>query len=257
MLDPFTMRERLGKIVARFAARAGPALAVGVVLGALGPFGTYQALPLGPRMGYWLAVVALNWLLADTIIRRVEAHLGDVLPVPRVSVPLGGAALAALPATGVVALAGHLTGLGWPGNVAVLFAQVLLLLCVIALPVYTFEDLRETARRAAPERPEGPDLFLRRLRAPPPGPILCLEMQDHYLIVHWDGGQEMILCRMEDAARELERLGKRVHRSWWVADTARRGLSRDGQKLAIRLSDGREIPVGRSYRPALRAAGWI
>lgn len=250
------MRERLGQI----AARVGPALAVGAVLGALGPFGTFDLLPLGPRMGYWLAVVGLNWLLADAIIRRVDAQLGDALPVARIAVPLIGAALAALPATGVVALAGHLAGLGWPGNVAVLFAQVLLLMGAIALPVYTLEDLREAAARGGNSgsgKVTGPGLFLRRLGTPLAGPILCLEMQDHYLIVHSAGGQAMILCRMEDAARELAGTGRRVHRSWWVAADALDRPEREGQRLFLRLRDGRRVPVGRSYRQGLKDAGWI
>ncbi len=257
------MRERLGHTAARIATRTGPALAVGAVLGALGPFGTFDLLPLWPRMGYWLAVVALNWLLADAIIRQVDAQLSHLLPAPRVLVPLVGAALAALPATGVVALAGHLSGLGWPGNVAVLFAQVLLLMGAIALPVYTFQDLRETARQpertpdAGSDAAGGLGLFLRRLEKPPLGPILCLEMQDHYLVVHSDGGQEMILCRMEDAARELAGVGRRVHRSWWVAADAVDRPERDGQRLFLRLRDGRQVPVGRSFRQGLKDAGWI
>ncbi|MCC5983136.1 MAG: LytTR family transcriptional regulator [Rhodobacteraceae bacterium] len=249
------MRERLGDI----AARVGPALVVGAVLGAIGPFGTFDLLPLGPRMGYWMAVVALNWILADAIIRRADAHLGDVLPMARVSVPLLGAAMSALPATGVVALAGHLSGLGWPGNVAVLFAQVLLLMSAIALPVYTLEELREAAARTdtGSDAAEGLGLFLRRLHRPPPGAILCLEMQDHYLIVHSEGGRAMILCRMEDAARELAGIGRRVHRSWWVAADALDRPEREGQRLFLRLRDGRRVPVGRSYRQGLKEAGWI
>lgn len=89
------------------------------------------------------------------------------------------------------------------------------------------------------------------------GELLCLEMQDHYLKVHTSSDSEMILCRMEDAARELEGLGQRVHRSWWVASSARQAVKRDGQKLVVLLSNGLEIPIGRTYRPALKAAGWI
>jgi len=82
-------------------------------------------------------------------------------------------------------------------------------------------------------------------------------MQDHYLQVHTTEGSEMILCRMEDAARELEGLGQRVHRSWWVADAARQEVARVGQKLVVRLSNGAQVPVGRTYRAALKTAGWI
>jgi DNA-binding LytR/AlgR family response regulator len=82
-------------------------------------------------------------------------------------------------------------------------------------------------------------------------------MQDHYLAVHSTGGTEMILCRMEDAARELEGVGCRVHRSWWVAKAAVVAVERDRQRLMLKLADDSRVPVGRSYRPNVRAAGWI
>jgi DNA-binding LytR/AlgR family response regulator len=67
----------------------------------------------------------------------------------------------------------------------------------------------------------------------------------------------MILCRMEDAARELGDLGRRVHRSWWVAADAVEAVEREGQRTLLRLNDGRHVPVGRSFRPDLKAADWL
>ena len=77
------------------------------------------------------------------------------------------------------------------------------------------EDLRESVADAsvgtAPEawQPENTAatslaLFLARLSGPLPGRLPCLEMQDHDLAVHTTGGTDMVLCRMEDAARELD-----------------------------------------------------
>jgi DNA-binding LytR/AlgR family response regulator len=34
-------------------------------------------------------------------------------------------------------------------------------------------------------------------------------------------------------------------------------VERDGQRTFLRLSDDRRVPVGRSYRPDLKAAGWL
>lgn len=114
------------------------------------------------------------------------------------------------------------------------------------------------ANGAGAARPAGGlALFVARLRGPLKGRLLCLEMQDHYLRVHSTAGVEMILCRMEDAARELEGLGRRVHRSWWVAEDAVAGVERDGQRLFLRLADDRRVPVGRSYRAGLKDAGWL
>lgn len=267
------MRERMSDM----SLRLGPPIGVGLVLGLIGPFGTFELLPTVPRLAYWLAVVSVNWLLADAIIRRVDAVTGDRLPVTRLTVPLLGACFAAVPATGVVALANGLSGIGWPDNVTVLFGRVLLLLAAISLPVYTWEDMQERiAAMPDPAPPEdvssgaalaeteaqqpgedGLSLFAARLSAPLGGRLLCLEMQDHYLMVHHSGGSEMILCRMEDAARELGGLGRRVHRSWWVAADAVESVEREGQRTLLRLSDDRHVPVGRSYRSDLREAGWL
>jgi len=267
------MRERM----LRLARLLGPPMGVGLVLGLIGPFGTFDLLPAGLRLAYWLAIISVNWLLTDAILRRVHAVSGDRVPAPGLTVPLAGACIAALPATGVVALANGLSGIGWPGNVAVLFGQVLLLLAAISLPVYAWEDMRERIENgsdplskqstssskqpsdAGTRRPggEGPSLFKARLSRPIEGRIICLEMQDHYLVVHHTDGSEMILCRMEDAARELEGVGRRVHRSWWVAADAVKRAERDGQRTFLRLTDGRLVPVGRSFRPDLKTAGWL
>lgn len=251
------MRERMVDLGRRLS---GP-LAVGVMLGLIGPFGTFEALSTMPRLAYWVAIVPLNWLLCDIAVRWVDGLLPDSVPVRRVSVPLAGAAAVSVPATGVVALANGLSGIGWPEAVGILYSQVLLLLGAISVTVYVMTDLSETAARPGPELPssgrQALDLFRSRLSRPIEGTLLCLEMQDHYLKVHATGGTDMILCRMEDAARELEGLGRRVHRSWWVADAARNGVERDGQRQVLVLINGARVPVGRTYRPALRAAGWI
>ncbi len=247
------MRERITDM----AAGAVLPLAVGTVLGLTGPFGTYDALTLLPRLAYWLAIVGATWLLAEITIRQTDAAVGARLPMPRLAVPLTGAVLAALPATGIVAMANALAGLGWPAHLPLLAGQVLLLLIAISVPVYRWQVLREQADAPAPATPPDAALFHARLSPPLPGALLCLEMQDHYLVVHGTAGSQMILCRMEDAARELAGLGRRVHRSWWVAADAVAGAEREGQRRFLRLTDGRRVPVGRSFQPELRAADWL
>lgn len=257
MLLSFAMRERMNDLGRRLV---GP-LVVALVLGLIGPFGTFALLPLFPRLVYWLAVVALNWLLCDIAVRWVDGHLPDALPLRRVAVPLAGAMAVSIPATGVVTLANGLSGIGWPEAILTLYGQVLLLLAAISLPVYAIADLHEAAQ---PPQHAGQDnasrglrLFRARLSGTLDGELLCLEMQDHYLKVHTTAGSEMILCRIEDATRELEGLGQRVHRSWWVASSARMGIERDGARLVVRLPNGVQVPVGRTYRASLRDAGWI
>lgn len=258
------MRERIKHLTISLAGL----LAIGIVLALIGPFGTYELLPLPERLGYWILVATLNGALVDLVIRQVDAHLPHTLPLRRLLAPLIGAALAAIPATAIVAVANGLFGLGWPEHLIRLYGQVVFLLAVISTLVYTLLDLQELAQKppAPTNEPEAettqsePDSWARfqeRLPEPQQGELLCLEMHDHYLAVHTEAGKQLILCRMEDAARELEDLGLRVHRSWWVAKVALAGTRKEGQRLFLTLSDGRQVPVGKTYRESLKQAGWV
>lgn len=131
-------------------------------------------------------------------------------------------------------------------------------------------DLRQDARLLAdahamprndapvPSPAPAPDTrFRRRFPAGLTGRLLCLEMEDHYLRIHTDKGSDIILMRMSDAEEELSEIeGLRVHRSWWVAREAVTGVRRDGTRLLLQLENGLEVPVGKTYRGALRDAGW-
>jgi hypothetical protein len=177
---------------------------------------------------------------------------------------LACALLVSLPATAVVATANGLSGVGWPENLAVLFVQFALLLAAISLPVYTLADLREAVESSATPReaaqgdnpPTGLALFKSRLSGPLEGRLLCLEIQDHYLAVHTTAGSDLILCRMEDAARAWRPRPARA-KSWWVAGDVVDGVEREGQRVLLRLSDGRRVPVGRTYRDGLRREGFL
>lgn len=62
------MRERLE----RAARWAGPPVAVGIFMGVLGPFGTFQVLDWPVRVLYWLCIVLVNWALCDLAVRRLD-----------------------------------------------------------------------------------------------------------------------------------------------------------------------------------------
>ena len=147
-----------------------------------------------------------------------------------------------------------------------LYGQVFLLLAVISTLVYNLYALHELAQTRTPQTDPNAEPhsvlskepwshFKERLPTPLAGDLLCLEMHDHYLAVHSTEGKQLILCRMEDAARELDALGLRVHRSWWVARTAIIGTRKEGQRLFLCLTDGRQVPVGKTYRQTLKNNG--
>ncbi len=246
----------------RHAVLVGPPAAAGVILGLLGPFGTFQALAWPARITYWLSIVLVNWVLCDLAVRRLDAWISDKAPARSLMVPLAGSLLAAIPATGVVHTAGSIAGL--PGESIIgLFWKVFLVCAVLSVVFYLnaseAPDPAGGGVSPAPDETESGDspttgnLFFQRLGDPIAGELLCLQMQDHYLVVHTSGGQQLLLCRMEDAARELGALGQRVHRSWWVAHAAVERVNRSNGRLSILLTDGREVPVGRTYQ---RSISW-
>ena len=108
------------------------------------------------------------------------------------------------------------------------------------------------------EAGNGAKALLSRLPAPKRGELLHLRMQDHYVEVHTDKGMEMLLLRFRDALQEVEGVdGMQVHRSHWVARAAVEKVQRREGRVVLRLVNGVQVPVSRSFMPALRARGWI
>ncbi|MEY2882649.1 MAG: hypothetical protein RL490_373, partial [Pseudomonadota bacterium] len=90
------------------------------------------------------------------------------------------------------------------------------------------------------------------------GRLRALQAEDHYLRVHTDLGDDLVLMRMADAVALLDRLpGARVHRSWWVARTAVTGSSSRDGRTQLQLQGGLAVPVSRTARPTLAAEGWF
>jgi hypothetical protein len=115
-----------------------------------------------------------------------------------------------------------------------------------------------TRTHAAPKGAPSPK-FLSRLPAKLTGAeLFAVEAEDHYLRLHTSLGQDLILMRLTDAIEELDGLeGAQTHRSWWVARAAVTDAERFDGRAMLRLKDGSEVPVSRSYAKTLRAAGWL
>ncbi|MGO1118430.1 LytTR family transcriptional regulator DNA-binding domain-containing protein [Rhodovibrionaceae bacterium A322] len=102
-----------------------------------------------------------------------------------------------------------------------------------------------------------PPAFARRWPEGLQGDLIFLAMEDHYLRIHTNQGSDLILCRMDDAAHELATLGRRVHRSYWVAEEAVQGMRKDGNRVFLKLPGDQEVPVGKTHRASLKEAGWL
>ncbi|CDZ25366.1 LytTR family DNA-binding domain-containing protein [Neorhizobium galegae] len=227
-----------------------------------GPYGTFERMTLGIRLGYWLIVHAVTWsiaicfaLMAEILLRR---HLNHTLA--RMTI---GSLVAALPigfALGAIDFAffGHWTNMG-NGFHRALFALPLCALFCLLTYMAMHRQIAEVSASALPpasalapaaSEPE----ILTRLKPQNRGAILRLSVEDHYTDVVTSRGHELILLRFADALKELGATpGLQVHRSHWVADAHVERLKRDGGRLVLVMKDGTEIPVSRTYADAVRA----
>ena len=275
------MREWFDNPAKKEALRslAGAAFAAALMT-ALGPFGTYDAMETPARALYWFTVIGLIWLQSDLVTRFLERALAGRLPRPNLTIPAIAALIVALPATAVVIVVTQLMMPGVQTSLGQTLWQVFVVILVFSLAFNNLGGatseaaaegealeaerrmeearLRQDARAVSRDDAPAPDTrFRRRFPAGLTGRLLCLEMEDHYLRIHTDKGSDIILMRMSDAEEELSLVdGLRVHRSWWVAREAVTGVRRDGTRLLLLLENGLEVPVGKTYRGALRDAGW-
>ncbi len=228
--------------------------AAGLVLGALGPFGTYLG-ALAVRMAYWVVCLWAGWLafaVSLPVVRRWANRRGIS---PALWAPPAIAVLTLLPALLSRALAlrlwpsaGRIGGLEWYGQC--LFISTLAALAML----WATRSPGEAAPQLDPTSADPRDRLPPRLGRT----VLCLQMEDHYVRVHTPLGSALVLMSLSQAIAGLKDVeGVQTHRSWWVARAAIAGVVEDGRKLRLRLSAGLEAPVSRARVGVLRQDGWL
>ncbi|MBA83824.1 LytTR family DNA-binding domain-containing protein [Thalassobius sp. S69A] len=227
-------------------------IALSVLGGLTGPFETYELLSGPARLMYWACVAGVS-ILTDLGFRRLLAGQGLWR---RLAARLGFA----------IVLGGMLHGLnalvfdGWGGlrqglwMIGVVWIVAMIVEAVVAL-IHHFH-LPAVVQTDAAEQPAADAVFQKRLPLERRGALIRIESQDHYLNVVTDAGAALILMRLSDAEKELAGFaGLRVHRSHWVATgQVQQVLRRNGQ-LFLRMPDGAQVPVSRTYKPRVEAAG--
>lgn len=243
--------------------RAGAELAVlgviGLLLGALGPYGTAMQQPV-LRYSYWLVAIVGGGLIGIAIDQLVGRYIAATWPrvllvalmmTPIVTLYILWANRAMLHEYDVFQ---HVVWqLGWQ-----VFAISLLVMVVRALVWRRADPIVETRIVVEFPLPEHEAKFRRRLSARRrTARLIALEAHDHYLRVHTDAGSELITMRFVDAMAELERAhGYRLHRSWWVFADAIQSVRWHRGGGTARLGEGLEAPVSRSNVQRLKEAGW-
>lgn len=255
-----------------------------VLLAVAGAFGTDQ-IGLWPRLGYWLSVVLPGSVLGLLVAAGMRTW--GVLAGRRGLELAVAAVMVAVPHTFVVVVASAIAFGADRLDVATLlsfFVVVLMLSLVItainfaAAPrvlVVTAPPLDPATAELAESGPSVHTPTLPPAPMPPPGTmppafaerlphrlrggrLLALSAEDHYLRVHTDLGDDLVLLRMADAVALLAGSdGGRVHRSWWVSRAAVVGVVRDNDRLALHLAGGLVVPVSRAMRRELAQQGWF
>lgn len=232
------------------------AVAIGALLGVLGPFGSQTTLATGVKYAFWMALTIAGFAAATAAERVLPSAVGGRKTPARV---LAVALVSAVPLTFIVAWAMGVVRPGrtfGPLQLLGLFPYVALIQLLIAgvMPPGNEAAAAATDQEAA-AAPQYPAQLLSKLPPALRQDILALEAEDHYLRVHTRHGSALILMRLADAAAMIDpELGLRVHRSWWVARDGVRTLERTSGQPVARLIDDRAVPVSRTYLPAARAA---
>lgn len=249
-----------------------------------GPFGTYERLAFPTRLGYWLVLHATTWACALASISFFDVVLSRRTP-SRLIRMLVGAMVSALP-VGLAITVINFVLLMRPLNVERFLENVLTALpiaiafCLLTWLSMTSGDGARAEQEPAPDAdaastatgaeertpahdaanapsPADRPALLDRLPVDKRGPLIRLEVQDHYVLVVTTRGTDLLLMRLGDAIAETGgNTGQQIHRSHWVADAGVRSVTREGGKnprLTVQTTDGQVLPVSRSQVATVRA----
>ena len=212
-------------------------------------FAVYDSdkMPFTERFLFWGSTIGAGWLVAVLARPKVNRLLADQSAVIQM-LTLSAVVSAPIP----LILFWFDTGFqqAWPIWNWVL-QYCLAFVIVILLLTGHYITLKAIRPASSPIDHDGTadtrreQMFLKRLPIEFHGATLyAVSSEDHYLRIHTDRGETLILMRLADALRELESAdGMQTHRSWWVA---RRGIAKMTGKQSLTLKSGREVPIARS-----------
>ena len=230
------------------------AVAIGLLLGVTGPFGSQTAYPTAVKYMFWMVNALAGFGAAVAADRVLPAAAPGRRSASRI---VAVAAASAIPMSFFVAWT---MGVVQPGRtfgpVQLLLLYPFVALVQLLLARVIAPDNQVTAAETAeqpPATPEYPREFVSKLPVALRRDIIALEAEDHYVRVHTLHGSALVLMRLADAVAVIDpRLGLRVHRSWWVAKDGVRALERTAGKAIARLVDDTEVPISRTHLPAAR-----
>jgi len=259
----FAKREIQGSCSLRIAidwTKRGRDVAVWVAISAflafINPYGATVGMSALLAFGYWFSLILVGTVGGEA----TEALVERVWPSAPQWVALLLIALASALAVSTCLITYY--NLSQAGSVPFSFyPRIFGLVFIISLAITGIHQLRsnldEAVEAAEAVEADPAAAFLERLPIKYRGAALyAVSSEDHYLRIHTDRGEELILMRLADAMRELSGAeGLQTHRSWWVAVDGVQESERDNGKLALILKSGAKAPVSRTFAGAVKAKG--
>ena len=229
-------------------------LAISFAMALSGPFGTFWDLYFHWRLVFWLLSVGISMQVAVTTRMVVHWLIREAPPLMREVAATAVFAMVYTPIQVMLNLAFALDMSG-PLHVGIAVFLVALLVLFVRRLVDMTASGNEVAATATVERAqETLPRLLERLEPAVRGEVLHVSVRDHYVDVATRAGTASLLLRFADAMAELKgEDGLQVHRSHWVGRGAILGLDRTGGRLFLRLCNGAQVPVSRSYREEVEA----
>lgn len=252
-----------------------------ILVGFLGPFGSYTGNPLFYRVQVWGALLVGAYVFVRPLIWGLE-HVARRTALPGTALAFWGAVAMSVPLAMIWRAVGQDAFRALDGYAVLLPFALVSALSVLGVTRWAqsasqrIED-RSAERRttAVPEQagfdpaypdapspdsgsPMEPPRLLSRLGGGFQPPIIALQSEDHYVRIHGAAGSELLLIRLRDAIAEMDSIpGEQVHRSWWIARDGVEGLVKSGRIWNIRLANGELAPVARESVDRLRRSGFL
>lgn len=223
----------------------------GALMAHVGAFGT-ESVPATIRFGYFIGLCLAGGVFTAAVAAALQRrHWFAPRPMARMAVQAVAATILMTPLVWVAA-AWLLNGDASPFRMLDLARQVAPTMALFA-PVTLLMPHPPTEPGSRPDPLQWALPAGLRTAA-----IHAVEGHDHYVRVHTDRGSALVLLRLSDAVVRLWDVeGARTHRCWWVARGAVQGARRGRGRAVLSLPGGLNVPVSRTYAPALRGAGWF
>ena len=235
------------------------ALLLGAIFGVVGPLGTYNVMPFGQRIAFWILVKTCAWLAIEGTSYIVLKSLGRLIKSTIWLYLI--IIVASLPMVWfLVSFAQfriYATPISRPD--LLLVSQIALIITICITVSVNFGFVLIAMKTSYTQKPNDrihqdihPPIFKRLNPELKNAKWLALIAQEHYVLVESDKGNQLILLGIGQAIKECTPMsGLRIHRSYWIALSAIKGSRKEKSKLFIILKNNRELSVSRRRKQSI------